>query len=130
LNNEDNILPVNATDELQKFLPAIDNDELDKIPFADSWTGGQVTKHILKATEGFPQLLRGGIEPTHRDPHEHEEQIKDIFLTYDSKLKSPDFICQAKDHSLRMISCPAQPDKHRHSNRGRRGRSFLHIYSL
>jgi hypothetical protein len=92
MKNEYSVLLENTMDDLLQFLPAIDNDELNKIPFKDSWTEGQVADHILKATEGFPQLFKGKTETTARDPHEHEVQIKNIFLNYDNKMKSPDFI--------------------------------------
>jgi hypothetical protein len=92
MKNEYSVLLENTIDELIGFLPDIDTDELNEVPDKDSWTQGQVTDHILKATEDFPQLFKGKTKTTERNPHEHEAQIKNIFLNYDNKMKSPDFI--------------------------------------
>lgn len=73
---------------IDSFSPA----ELNSIPFKGSWTAGQVTVHVLKSIEGFPKLLAAGAVPTERDPHQFEEEFKKIFLDFNTKMQSPDFI--------------------------------------
>jgi hypothetical protein len=48
------------------------------------------------SASGFAELISGNVEPTERDPTAGISTIKDIFMNFDTKLKSPDFILPAK----------------------------------
>lgn len=67
-------------------------DQVNQVPFEGSWTAGQATEHLLKSIENIPSLFANETETTSRDPHQHEAQIKAIFLDFENKMESPEFI--------------------------------------
>lgn len=66
--------------------------EFNVIPFAGSWTAGQVAEHILLSASGGVKVLNGGGQTTERPPAENVGPLRDIFLNFDIKMISPDFI--------------------------------------
>src|SRR5918993_1186699 len=76
---------VNSFDEL-------DASEINKVPFENSWTAGQLMNHVLMSNKGFADIMRGPVEETDRDPSLNVETIRSIFLDFNTKMKSPDFI--------------------------------------
>ncbi|MDQ7950125.1 MAG: DinB family protein [Pedobacter sp.] len=71
----------------------------NKVPFENSWTAGQVVQHIVLASQGFVQVLNGETKDTDRPFDQQIPVIKEIFLNFNSKLKSPDFILpEARDY--------------------------------
>lgn len=73
---------------IKKFTP----EEFGTIPFEGSWSAAQVAEHVLKSASGIPTVLRGHHKPAGRDPEEQVNTIRSIFLDYDNKMKSPEFI--------------------------------------
>jgi hypothetical protein len=67
-------------------------EEINTVPFAGSWTAGQVGEHILLSAAGVLETINGPVEPTERDPAEKAGLIKQMFLDFTSKMKSPDFV--------------------------------------
>jgi len=86
-----------ASDNMLEALSKFSQQQINKVPFKDSWTAGQVAEHILKSATGLPDVLHGDKEPTQRPPDEKEAIIKSIFLNFSTKLKSPDFIIPSND---------------------------------
>jgi len=82
----------NVLADMIKTLSLFSEDEINTIPFEGSWTPGQVAQHIIMSDSGFANLLNGPVKDTDRQPDEHVEQLKAIFLNFDIKMKSPDFI--------------------------------------
>jgi hypothetical protein len=78
--------------ELLQVLSSIGDDKINTIPFAGSWTAGQLAQHVILSAGGFVQLLNGPVEDTHRDPEENIPNLKATFLNFTLKFKSPDFI--------------------------------------
>lgn len=76
--------------ELLQSISAIDEQKFNTIPFEGSWTAGQVSEHILKALGA--DLLYADTKPTDRQPDEKVKAIADLFLNFEIKMKSPDFI--------------------------------------
>jgi uncharacterized damage-inducible protein DinB len=77
------------------FLAAISKftqEQFNKIPFEGSWTAGQVAQHIFKSESGIPAVWKGESIPTERPVDEKSGILKQIFLDFATKLKSPDFI--------------------------------------
>lgn len=62
------------------------------IPFEGSWSAAQVTEHLLLANSGAVHTLKGNTKDTARQPDKNEEIIRSIFLNFDTKMQSPDFI--------------------------------------
>jgi hypothetical protein len=82
----------NVLADMIKTLSLFSQDEINAIPFEDSWTPGQVAQHIILSDSGFAKLLSGPAKDTDRQPDQHVDQLKAIFLNFDIKMKSPDFI--------------------------------------
>ncbi|MGF6924808.1 hypothetical protein QFZ48_000308 [Chitinophaga sp. W2I13] len=80
----------NTGDILQQLLTSFDDEQLNKVPFEDSWTAAQVASHICKA--GDCGILYGEAVPTDRQPDEKIPAVKSLFLNFDIKMKSPDMI--------------------------------------
>lgn len=83
--------------ELLKVLNLFDKENINTVPFEGSWTGGQVAEHVLKSASGVLETLNSTVKPTERNPEENVKQLGDIFLNFDIKMKSPDFILPS-DH--------------------------------
>lgn len=74
------------------LLKSFDDQRINEIPFPASWTAGQVAEHIHKSDLGMIFLLTGPVRKDTRQPDQEVEKIQKVFLDFDSKLKSPDFI--------------------------------------
>jgi len=82
---------------LLKAIDRFDQDNINTIPFEGSWTGGQVAEHVLKSAAGVLGAITGEVKPADRDPELHVKQLADIFLNFNSKLQSPDFIIPSNE---------------------------------
>ena len=94
-------IDIDATlSELLSVVSAFDEKEFNTSIAADSWTPGQITQHVVLSISGFVNLMKGPTEETNRKADQHVETIKNIFLNFTRKLKSPDFIVpEAKDYN-------------------------------
>lgn len=80
---------------MKQLVDVIDSftyDDFNKQPFEGSWTAGQVVEHLYKSVSGIPGLLQTENIEAGRDPLEKCKVIGSIFLNFEVKLKSPDFI--------------------------------------
>lgn len=77
---------------LLNTLSQFNEDEFNTIPFESSWTAGQVAEHLLKSEQDLPAMLLGDVTDTSRLADEKVPVIESIFLNFDTKLKSPDYI--------------------------------------
>jgi hypothetical protein len=78
--------------ELLETLGRFSDQNINTVPFEGSWTGGQVAEHILISASAVAGALGGPAEPADRDPEQHIQLFEQVFLNFDHKLKSPDFI--------------------------------------
>lgn len=79
-------------DRLIEVISGFDDESFNAIPFEGSWTAGQCAQHIKLSGGRIIDVLEGRIEKTSRDPEEKAGQIAAIFLDFDTKRKSPEFI--------------------------------------
>jgi hypothetical protein len=77
---------------LLQILDSFDIENINTVPFEDSWTAGQVARHVLKSASGVSAALNGPAKTADRDPGQHLKLLGDIFLNFDIKMKSPDFV--------------------------------------
>lgn len=91
------------TDELRqatgKFLQTVSSfseAELNKLPFKGSWTAAQVAEHVKKSNLGMINTLSSEGGAIDRDPAARVQELKDIFLNFEIKLQSPQFIIPAE----------------------------------
>ncbi|MNF93705.1 DinB superfamily protein [compost metagenome] len=66
--------------------------ELNTVPYQGSWTAGQTTQHILKACSGYAALFLGKTEKTNRKPDLYIKDIEALFLNFNIKMNSPDYL--------------------------------------
>ncbi|MEJ5996368.1 DinB family protein [Pedobacter sp. Du54] len=86
---------------LENTITLFNNEDFNTIPFEESWTPAQVVQHILLSIENFPSVLTGKTEETNRPIDKFIPTLKDIFLNFQTKMKSPDFIKPTlKDYDL------------------------------
>ena len=90
-----NELLIKLHETTEGFLEAISlftQEQFNIIPFEGSWTAAQVTEHIFKAEVGIPQIWQGNAKPTERAVDQNVPMISKIFLDFENKMKSPEFI--------------------------------------
>lgn len=73
-------------------INAISTNDFNTIPFAGSWTAGQVADHINKATRHLQDLPGMSTAPTQAAPDGKVPMLKEIFLDMETKFKSPEFV--------------------------------------
>ncbi len=78
--------------ELIEVLKGVTNEQYNTIPFEGSWTAGQLAQHMIMANSGFVESINGPVKDTERQADELDAQIAGIFLNFDVKLTTPDFI--------------------------------------
>lgn len=83
--------------ELLEALDQFSDENINTIPFEGSWTAGQVAEHVLKSASAMAGALNGPGEPAERDPEQHIELLSQVFLNFDHKLNSPDFILPSNE---------------------------------
>ncbi|MCK7554270.1 DinB family protein [Chitinophaga sedimenti] len=74
-------------------------------PFAGSWTPAQVVQHILLSLDGCLALLNGPTAATGRNPEQHVQELRDIFLNFEEKYQSPpDIVPEEKIYDKTALS--------------------------
>ncbi len=90
--------------ELLEVLSSIEPEKINTIPFTGSWTAGQLAQHIILSAGGFVQLMNGPVNDTERDPEANIPNFKAIFLNFDTRMKSPEFIVpEEKEYDKRHL---------------------------
>lgn len=85
----------NALKSLHQTLSTFKAEAINKVPYAGSWTAGQVVDHLLKSYS-VHDTINGAVDDTSRDPLQFDAGIKNLFLNFEVKLQSPDFILPDK----------------------------------
>lgn len=85
-----------AMDDLLHIISSLDAEQLNRVPFEGSWTAAQVGEHLLKSY-GVVEILKGNTRPTRRPIDEKVKAIEDIFLDFNLKMESPEFIVPSKE---------------------------------
>jgi hypothetical protein len=81
-----------TVNELLKTIKNFDEEQINKIPFEDSWTAAQVIAHITKSNKSIAKAMKLEGEQIKRDADERVTELRNTFLDYTVKFKSPDFI--------------------------------------
>lgn len=81
-----------AVSELTGLMSSLDKNKINTVPYKDSWTAGQLIRHVTKSTDAMAKAMTKESEPAGRNPDEKITQLKKTFLDFSSKFKSPDFI--------------------------------------
>jgi hypothetical protein len=94
---------------LINVLNSFDEQNINQVPFEGSWTAGQVAEHVLKSASGVLAALEGNTRPADRDPEQNVAQLRELFLNFEIKMQSPDFIIPSnepkdKDFLIKALS--------------------------
>lgn len=81
---------------LQQLLSSFNEEQLNTVPSEGSWTAAQVASHICKA--GDCSVLYGSAVPSSRVPDEKIPAVKSVFLDFNTKMTSPEFIRPDEGH--------------------------------
>jgi len=81
-----------ALGETVALLSSFNQEQINTVPFTGSWTAAQVGRHLYKSEAGIDQLFYAPAQPAGRQPDERAEGLKQTFLDFTTKMKSPDFI--------------------------------------
>lgn len=79
-------------EQLYKTLSLFTESEININPFEGSWTAGQVTRHIIRATSGFYQVCNANTQKLDGGINQKVPALKEIFLDFNTKYNAPDFI--------------------------------------
>jgi hypothetical protein len=78
--------------ELHQLLSSFTAEQFNRSPFENSWTVGQVAKHLAMSSAGFLEILSGPVRETERAPDEWVSIFKRDFLNFNIKMTSPEFV--------------------------------------
>lgn len=86
-----------------RVLSSFTTEQFNVVPFEGSWTAAQVGDHIAKSQSMITSLIYGNTKPSERNPRKNVEAIKTVFLNFDTKLTSPEFILPAFERLEKAI---------------------------
>jgi len=86
-----------TTNELLQLVSSFGEEEINSLPFKDSWTAAQVADHITKSNASMIRSLSEEGKISSRSIDEGVPKLKEIFLDFTSKLQSPKFILPTRD---------------------------------
>lgn len=78
--------------QLLNLMSSLDESNVNKVPYANSWTAAMLFDHVTKSTNGIDKALQMPSKPAERDIHARIPELEKIFLDFSTKLQSPDFI--------------------------------------
>ncbi|MEJ7827135.1 MAG: DinB family protein, partial [Segetibacter sp.] len=81
-----------VSSQILELFSSFNGQQINIIPFKGSWTAAQVADHIAKATTSIAGTLTAPGKIADREPDERVEEMKDLFLDFEKKFKSPEFI--------------------------------------
>lgn len=92
-------------EELSRVFSSFTQQQIDVIPFEGSWTAGQVAEHIIKSIGNMTEFFNSNTAPTNDRPFDaHVATLQNIFLDFNTKMKSPEFILpEATEHDKTEI---------------------------
>ena len=93
--------------ELEAAIRRFNDVSFNSKPAGGNWSPAMVAQHLILAGTGIDKVLLGNTKPTATSPDEKVAQLKDIFLNFDHKMTSPEFIDPIDQH----YSLEGQKDK-------------------
>jgi len=80
-----------------EMVEAFSQEDINRIPFENSWTAAQVAEHVTRSNIGIVKSLRQTGNAALRPVDEGVQRLKDVFLNFEMKLQSPTFILPTRD---------------------------------
>lgn len=78
--------------ELEKAIKRFDDSTFNQRPTKGGWTPAQIAQHLALAGTGIDRVLLGATRETEGAADKQVASIKEVFLNFDFKMTSPDFI--------------------------------------
>lgn len=78
--------------DLYAAIDTFSDADINKKSSAESWSAAQVIVHITKSNNGIASAMQLDGEKLSRDADQRVEELKQTFLDYNVKFKSPEFI--------------------------------------
>ena len=82
--------------ELQHLVLAIDENKINTVPYKDSWTAGELLRHVTKSTDAIARAMKQSGKQAQRNAGEKIPGLKKAFLDFSHKMNSPEFIVPEK----------------------------------
>jgi DinB superfamily len=86
-----------VSDTLVQLLQSVNERHFNQKPGPDKWSISQVADHIRLSNNSVAKALALKGKPVDRNPGERIDELKSVFLDFQAKYKSPDFIIPSKD---------------------------------
>jgi 4-diphosphocytidyl-2C-methyl-D-erythritol kinase len=86
-----------VSDTLVQLLQLVDERHFNQKPGPDKWSIGQVADHIRLSNNSVAKALALKGKAVDRNPGERIGELKSVFLDFQTKYQSPDFIVPTKD---------------------------------
>jgi hypothetical protein len=87
-----------ASVDLFQLIASCNQEQINTVPFENSWTPAQVAEHITRSNKAIAQALGMAGKATKRNPIEGAQKLKAMFLDFTVKLQSPEFILPTQDY--------------------------------
>ncbi len=78
--------------ELVRMISLTNASSINAVPFEGSWTAAQLATHVTKSNKAIVQGLHMQGKPAHRNPEDGVPHLREIFLNFETKFQSPEFI--------------------------------------
>jgi len=86
-------------ESMVRVIRSFTDSGFNAVPFENSWTAGQVARHVQLSICGMPELFKGETQPSDREPDEKVSMVADVFLDFGKKYESPESILpEQKDY--------------------------------
>jgi len=70
-------------------ISALNDEQINKIPYENSWTAGQLCNHVLKSTAGIGAAMKTAGKPMRKNSADKIAELQSIFLDVSNKFQSP-----------------------------------------
>ena len=88
INNE--LIETNR--QFLNLFSRFDEEQINEVPFAGSWTPAQVAEHVIKSETFIKNAMNATGKVVARKSDERVPELKNVFLNFNTKLQSPQFI--------------------------------------
>ena len=95
-----------TTTELLQLISSTDSKIINTVPSGsdrtkDSWTAAQLATHVTKSNKAIAQALDMEGKTAERNPGERVRELKAMFLNFNTKFQSPEFLRPKRENYLK-----------------------------
>ena len=89
--------------ELVNMISSTNESRINAVPFESSWTAAQLATHVTKSNKAITQGLHMEGKPAGRNPEAGAPNLKKMFLGFETKFQSPEFIVPENKQASRCL---------------------------